>query len=48
MPKKKNNLVMARNSTTSKSIFSSNGLQVYEDFVGLEQTLLIVFSIPKM
>ena len=45
---KNNNLVMARNSTTSKSIFSSNGLQAYDDFTGLELTLLIVYSSPKV
>lgn len=39
---------MARNSTTSKSIFSSNGLQAYDDFMGLELTLLIVYSSPKV
>lgn len=26
-----NNLVMAKNSTSSKFIFSSNGLQIYDD-----------------
>ena len=38
---------MVRNSI-SKSIFLSNGLQVYDDFMGLEQTLLIEYSSPKM
>lgn len=39
---------MARNSTSSKSIFSSNGLQIYDDAVELEQTLLLAHSAPKM
>lgn len=39
---------MARNPTTSKCIFSSNALQVHDDFVELGQTFLIVHSALKM
>lgn len=46
--KKINNLVMARNFTTSRSIFSRKALEVHDGFMELGQTLLTVHGTPKM
>lgn len=39
---------MARNSITSESMFLGHQLQVYDNFMELEQTLFIEYRTPKM